>query len=187
MTNLRKMAMGAVTGGLMSIGLTATAVAQTTTAPRIDVDAIAQEMNLSPERERQIVPLLERLNAVLEQREQHWREGDEIIQELDATYDQIAQTLTATELRDFYWLMRGAAATGWAGRPMNRSMTGGRAWGGCGWRQGMRGGRGYYGRGAPLRGTRGYAGRGIPMRDARGGMGWNTPPGWVPDEYYPKD
>lgn len=187
MKNLRKLALGTVTGGLMSIGLTAMVVAQTTTAPRIDVDFIAQEMNLSPERERELAPLLERLNAVLEQREQHWREGDEILQELDSTYDQIEQTLTATELRDFYWLMRGAAVGGWSDRPMNRYMTGGRAWGGYGLRQGMRGGRGYYGRGVPLRGTRGYAGRGIPMRGVRGGMGWNTPPGWIPDEYDPKD
>lgn len=144
---------------------------------RLDIGEVTEELGLDEQTSRELAPLLERFNAALEMRQQHWQEGDEILEATADAYDQIAETLSATELREFYWLTRGTAVAPWSRGPVNQYMDGGRMWGG----------RGFSGRGVPMRGTRGYAGRGIPMRGGRGGMGWNQRPGWRPDYDYPKD
>lgn len=187
MTNLRKLAMGAVTGGLMSITIMGTATAQADSVVRLDINAVSQELELSEETSRELAPLLDRLNAAFERREEHWRESDEIFEEIADTHEEIARTLSATELREFHWLMRGAAYGPGVGRPYGRFYNDGRMrafsdrWPAVG------GGRGYYGRARPMLGTRGYTGRGVPMRGVRRGAGWYNQPGWRPDGFDPKD
>ena len=147
----------------------------------IDVDLVAQELNLSDERKSELTPVLNRLGAVLERRQEHWQKGDEILDDLDAAYEDIAGTLTSTELREFHWYTRTAITAPWSGGRMDRYVRGGRMWDRSRWGPGMRGGRGYTGRGRSMRGGRGYGCRGVPMRDGRGGARWNTRPGWRPD------
>ena len=186
MTNLRGLTMGVVAGGLMSLGNMGIAVAQTDAVPRPQIDAVAQELQLSDETRRELAPLLERLNGVFEHQQKHWREGDEIWEELAVTYDQIAETLSATELSEFYWLMQETGVDPWFDRPMRgytmggRGRMGGAMYGGpgTGW------GRGPCGRGMYMRGMRGYAGQRTPMR---GYAGRGTRPGWRPNDINPNN
>jgi len=179
MTRLRDLTMGVVTGGLMSLGNMGLTVAQTDTTMRLDIGTVAQEMNLNEATSRELAPLLERLSVVLAHQERHWQEGDEVWEEIAATYDQIAATLSPTELQEFDWLFQGTAVGPWAGSPMGGYMMGGGRWGARGGRGLMRGGRGHFGRGMYMRGGRGFAGQRTPMR---GYAGWRTRPGWPPED-----
>lgn len=187
MANLRRLAVGAVAGGLMSIGIMGRATAQADSVARLDINAVAQELGLNEETSRELSPLLDRLNAALERRQEHWREGDEIFEEIADTHEEIAETLSATELREFHWLLRGTTYGPGAGRPYGRFYSDGRMrrfadrWPAAG------GTRGFGGGGRPMRGARGYVGRDVPMRGVRGGMGWSTRPGWRFDGSNPQD
>lgn len=177
MRNLRNAAIGAAVGGLLSVGTVSVVTAQADSTPRLDIGTVAQELELSEETQRELAPLLERLNGVFARRQEHFRQGDEIQEEIANTYDQIAETLSAAELREFHWLLRETAVGPRAGRPMGRYMTGNGMWGPDNRGPAMRGGRGNFGRGMPMRGTRGYRDQRMPMRGVR--------PGWRFDDFDP--
>ena len=104
----------------------------------------------------------------------------------ETCYFRGTETLSATELREFHWLLRSTAYGPRAAWPYGRYYNDGRLRGfGNRW-PAARGGRGGFGRGIPMRGARGYAGRGVPMRGMRGGLGWNTRPGRYPDGLEPE-
>ena len=185
MRNLKQTTISVVVGGLLSLGSVSVVNAQTDTTRRIDIGTVTQELNLNETTSRQLAPLLARLNVVFEHQERHWQEGDEIWEEIAATYDQIAETLSATELQEFHWLLQGAAIGTWDGRPMGGYMMGGGRWGARGGRgYAMRGGRGPCGRGMYMRGGRGFVGQRTPMR---GYTGWRTRPGWRPNDIDPNN
>jgi hypothetical protein len=169
MRNLKQLARGAVTGGLMSIGVLGMAAAQTDSTVRLDVNTVTDELGLNEQTSSELAPLLERLNVAFERREEHWRQGDEIFDEIANTYDEIAETLSATELREFHWLLRETAYGLRAGRPYGRYYDGRM--------------RGLRDRRPAFDGRRGFSGRGRPVRGMRGGMGWDTRPGWRPDDF----
>lgn len=185
MTNLRNVAMGVVTGGLMSLGNTGITVAQTDSLPRLDIGAVTQELELSEETSRELSPLLDKLNAGFERRAEHWRQGDAIRDEMADTYDEIVETLSASELRDFHWLLRETAVGPRATRPLGRFFYDGRMRDGAYGRRAIRGRRGGFRRDMPMRGMRGYADPRPPEWGMRGG-GWNAPR-WRPDDTDPQD
>jgi hypothetical protein len=188
MKNLRHATIGIVAGGLLSLGGVSVVTAQTDTTTRIDIGTVTQELNLNEATSRELAPLLERLNVVFGHQERHWQEGDEIWEEIAVTYDQIAETLSATELQEFHWLLQGTAAGTWDGRPMRGSMMGRGRVGATGGRGiAMRGGRGPCGRGMYMRGGSGYAGQGVPMRGTRGYAGRGARPGWRFDDIDPNN
>jgi len=162
MLKMRKMAAGVLATGLFCFANTGPAAAQTDSLVSLDIDAVSEELELSDEARRELAPLLQQLNAVMERRQAHWEEGEEIWNDLDATYDAIARTLSATELREFHWMLLDATAAPWAGRPMYRYNRG-RAWG-----------DGYRGR-PMMRGRGGFGQRG------RGYAGPSRRPRWWPD------
>ena len=198
MRNLKQTTVGVVAGGLLSLGSISFAAAQADAAQRIEIDSVTQRLNLSDEARGELAPLLQRLNVVFERRQEHWQQGDEIQEELAAAYDQIAATLSATELREFHWLLRETAVGSWAGRPMGPSAVQRGWWGPAGRGVGMRGGRGYFRQGRPMRGMRGSFRRGVPMRGMSGnfrrgmpmrgtgrGAGWGYWPRVRPDSLEP--
>ena len=185
MNNLKHTTVCVVAGGLLSLGSVSFATAQTDSAMSLDIGVVAQELALTEETARELAPLLERLSLVFDHQEEHWQEGDEIWADIAATYDQVAETLTPTQLRQFYWLMQGTAVDTWDGRPMGRLGRGGGRMGGAGYGgQVMRGGRGPCGRGMYGRGVRGYAGQRTAVR---GYAGRRTPPRWRPNDINPNN
>lgn len=185
MKNVKNATVSVVASGLLSLGSVSFVTAQADTAMSLDVDVVAQELALTEQTARELAPLLERLNVVLDHQQEHWQEGDEIWADIAATYDQIAETLSPTQLRQFYWLMQGTAVGTWDGRPTRGYMPGrGRAGAIGGRGMAMRGGRGPWGRGMYMRGGRGFAGQGTPMR---GYAGRRTRPGWPPDDIDPNN
>ncbi len=170
MRNLKHATVGVFTGGLLSLGAVGYAAAQVDSTERLEIGAVAQELELDDETSRELSPMLDRLNAVIDRQQEHWQQGDQIRDEFTDAYDQIAETLSASELREFHWLMR-ETAIGPRARGMGRAMMGGR-----------RGFRGHYGRG-----VRGYNGQRAQMRGMRGGRRWDNRPGRHPDGYDPKD
>ncbi len=105
----------------MSFGLFGLAHAQDSTFVRIDIDSVAQALELSDDAKRALAPRIEALNDALERRWDHRQEGVEIQQEFSAVYDSIANTLTAAQLREFNWHLRrkavGPRAAGWDRAP----------------------------------------------------------------------
>jgi hypothetical protein len=188
MRNMRHATVGFVAGGLLSLGSIGAATAQTEDVQRLEIGAVAEELALDEQTASELAPLLETLNDVFERREEHFRQGDAIYDDLAEAYDQIAETLSATQLREFHWLLRENAVGLGARRQLGGYMMGGRlggAFGGKGFA--MRGGRGNYGRGIPMRGARGYAGQRMPLRGTRGYDGWNVRPGWRYDDSLPNN
>jgi len=171
MRNLKHATVGVFAGGLLTLVAAGHATAQVDSTERLDIGAVASELELDDETSRELSPMLDRLNAVIDRQQEHWQQGDQIRDEFADAYDQIAETLSASELREFHWLMRETAIGPRANRTMGRAMMGGR-----------RGSRGNYGRG-----VRGYNGQRAQMRGMRGGRGWDNRPGWRPDGYDPKD
>ena len=163
MRNLKHATVGVFTGGLLTLVAVGYATAQVDSTERLDIGAVASELELDDETSRELSPMLDRLNAVIDRQQEHWQQGDQIRDEFADAYDQIAETLSARELREFHWLMRETAIGPRANRGMGRAMMGGR------------------------RGVRVYNGQRAPMRGMRGGRGWNNRPGWRPDGYDPKD
>ena len=203
MTKLKHGAVGIVAGGLLFLGNAGVATAQTTPAQPLDIGTVAEALGLNDQTSRELAPLLMELNAVLEHRQRHWGEGDEIYDEMMATYEKIATTLTPTQMEQFHWLLWNSAPEQWLGRARSRFLnTTGMLPGMYGGYGMMRGGRGFAGRGMPMRGMRGYAGYGgygypgMPMRGMRGygygypgmpmrgapGAGWGVRPGWPFDD-----
>jgi len=188
MRKMRHATVGVVAGGLLTLGNIGAATAQTEDVRRLEIGTVAEELSLNEQTARELAPLLESLNDAFDRREEHFRQGDAIFEDVADTYDQIAETLSATQLREFIWLMRENAVGLGAGRAMGGYMMGGRmggAYGGRGFA--MRGGRGSYGRGMPMRGARGYAGQRMPVRGARGYTRWDTRPGWPPNDIDPNN
>ena len=169
MTNLKNATVSVVAGGLLSLGGISFATAQTDTTARLEIGMVAQELELSAEKTRELAPLLETLNEVFERRQAHFQQGDAIQEDITAAYDQIAETLSATELRDFHWMLRETAVGARAGRPMGGNMMGG---------------RGDFRRGAPMRGGRGYSDQRMPMHGTRRR---GARPGWRFDDIDPKN
>ena len=180
MKNLKNTTVCVVAGGLLSLGSVSFATAQTDTTARLEIGTVAQELELTEEKTRELTPLLETLNDVFERRQEHFEQGDAIQDDLASAYDQIAETLSATELRDFHWMMRETAVGPWAGRRMGGNMMGGRG-------SAQRGGRGDFRRGARMRDGRGYSDRRMPMRGARGSTGRGASPGWRFDDIDPRN
>lgn len=184
MNNLTRSTVGILAAGLVSLAGAAPAVAQTDIA-RLDMDAVARELALSDEAARELAPLLDQLNAVLETRREHWQEGDEIQQQFLDTYDQIAERLTVTQERDFHWLLRNAVTAPLAGRSMRRYLNCGRVgslpYGG----RGLMRGRGFGRGGAPMRGTAGRGGVRTPVRELPDNPAWNRRPAWRPGRWQP--
>jgi hypothetical protein len=172
--------MGIAAAGLLALAGTGSAVAQRDTVPRLEIDSVARELDLSDATRSALTPLLERLNAAWERREAHVRQGEEIRDELAATYDRIAETLTAAELREFHLLVREAAHGAWAGRSQRGYFRGDAIGGRVGRGGAIRGGRGYGSRGTPMRRMRDYPGARRPARGIGGLPGWGIRPGGGP-------
>jgi hypothetical protein len=187
MRNLKHATVGVFAGGLLSFVTLGFATAQVDSTVRLDIGTVAQELELSEETSRQLAPLLDQLDAVLQRRQEHRQQADAIQEEFADTYEQIAETLSAAELRDFHLLLRETAIGPRAGRPMGQFYRDGRMRGGANRWPAMRGGRGNFGRGTPMRGTRGYRGQREPMRGLRGCAAWDTRPGWRPNGFDQKD
>ncbi len=173
MRNRNQAIVGVFAGGLLSLGTLGFAVAQTDSVPRLDIGVVTQELELTEETSRELSPLLDKLNAAFERREEHRRQADALHDEFAETYDEIAETLSASELRDFHWLLRETNVGARAGRPMGRYYNDGRGRGGAYRGRAMRGGRGGFSRGAPMRGM--------------SGGGWDRRPRWRPNDIDPKD
>ncbi len=184
MNNLTRSTVGILAAGLVSVSGATSTVAQTDVAD-LDMDAIARELALSDEAARELAPLLDQLNAMLERRQEHWQEGDAIQQEFLHTYDQIAERLTVTQERDFYWLLRNAVAAPWAGRPTRRYLNCGPV-GSLPYRgRGMMRGRGFGRGGIPMRGTTGVGGVRTPVRDLPDYPAGSRRPAWGPRRWQP--
>ncbi len=185
MRNRNQAIVGVFAGGLLSLGTLGFAYAQTDSLPRLDIVEVTQELDLSEETGRELSPLLDKLNAAFERREEHWRQADTLFDEIAETYDEIAETLSASELREFHLLLWETTVGLWAGRPMGRYYNDGRGRFGAYGGRPMRGGRGGYCRGMPMRGMRWYDGQQPPMRGIRGTGRWDSRPGWRPDDNDP--
>ena len=177
---LKRTTVCVVAGGLLSLGGVSLATAQTDTTERLEIGTVAQELELTGEKARELAPLLETLNDVFERRQEHFEQGDVIQENLAEAYDQIAETLSATELREFHWMLRETAVGPRAGHRTGGYMMGDRA-------GGMRGGRGFARRGVPMRDGRGYSDRRMPMRGTRGVAGRPARPGWRFDNIDPSN
>lgn len=178
MKSLKKTTVGAVAGGLLALGSVSFATAQTDGTARLEIGTVAEELELSEAKSRELAPLLETLNEVFERRQEHFQQGDAIQRDLTDTYDQIAETLSATELREFHWMLRETAIGPRAARRPVGYMMGGR-----GFVRG--GGRGNFGPGTPMRDGRGFYDYRRPIRGARGFAGRGARPGWRFDDINP--
>jgi hypothetical protein len=188
MEHLKRTTFCVVAGGLLSLGGVSLATAQTDTTERLEIGTVAQELELTGEKARELAPLLETLNDVFERRQEHFEQGDVIQENLAEAYDQIAETLSATELREFHWMLRESAVGPRAGRRTGGYMMGGREGGVRGGRGfAQRGGRGDFRRGVPMRDGRGYSDRRRPMRGTPGFAGRGARPGWRFDDIDPSN